>query len=319
MRRFAALIALLVIILATSVSVVPVRAQPGGDGSIATFDLLVSSFHADYYRLSYWSDGLQIQALYAEPKDKTRTFPAVIYNRGGSADNGLIGGIELAPFAESGYVVVASQYRGAGGSQGSDQFGGDDVHDVLNLIPFLKSRALVDPNRIVMFGTSRGAMMTYLTLKAETQRKTRDIKAAATVSGVADLIMWSKERPDLNNGFFQLYIGASTIEDPQRFKDRSATYWAGMIRVPVLLQHGDGDIEVSAEQSKQLYRKLRANGRVAKLLIYPGDNHGLSGHEAGYPEAMRWFQQYIGLPGEDLTYEGHGDAIVQGREFLRRN
>lgn len=296
-----------------------VHAQPGGDGSIATFDLLVSTMNADYYRLSYWSDGLRIQALYAEPKDKTRTFPAVIYNRGGNAQAGLIGGVELAPFAESGYVVVASQYRGAGGNEGSDQFGGDDVHDVLNLIPFLKSRALVDPNRIAMFGASRGAMMTYLALKAQTERRGSDIKVAATVSGVADLIMWGQQRPDLNNGFFQLYIGASTVEDPARFKARSATYWAGSIRVPLLIQHGDADTDVDIAQSRALYRKMRAAGRVVKLIVFPGDIHGLPGHEAGYLEAMRWFQRYIALPGEDLLLESHGDAIVAAREYLKRN
>jgi hypothetical protein len=36
-------------------------------------------------------------------------------------------------------VVVASQYRGNGGGEGHEEFGGAEVHDILNLIPLAKS------------------------------------------------------------------------------------------------------------------------------------------------------------------------------------
>ena len=31
-------------------------------------------------------------------------------------------------------IVVGSQYRGGGGSEGKDEFGGDDLNDVINAI-----------------------------------------------------------------------------------------------------------------------------------------------------------------------------------------
>jgi len=44
----------------------------------------------------------------------------------------------MVPYVEAGYVTVGSQYRGGGGSEGTDAFGGADVEDVLNLVALLK-------------------------------------------------------------------------------------------------------------------------------------------------------------------------------------
>jgi len=91
----------------------------------------------------------------------------------------------------SGYVIVASQYRGNGGGEGKEEFGGKDVNDVLNLIPLLSNMPQADTARIGMFGWSRGSMMTYLALT-----KTTTIKAAVVGSGLTDLITSLKERPE---------------------------------------------------------------------------------------------------------------------------
>lgn len=79
-------------------------------------------------------------------------YPAIIYNRGGYGEYGVLEGWEVALFVEAGYVAVASQYRGNAGSEGKEQFGGRDVNDVLNLVPLLKQFPYVDPERIGMMG-----------------------------------------------------------------------------------------------------------------------------------------------------------------------
>lgn len=290
---------------------------PPADGTIATLDVYTTTLHAIYYRLSYWSDGLKIIGWLAIPKQKFKQFPAVIYNRGGSNTGGFVTPVELAPFAETGYVVVASQYRGAAGSQGHDEFGGADVDDVTSLIPLLKNIPNVDGNRIGMFGTSRGGMMTYLALKRQSQSGAKDIKVAATVSGLTDLIMWAEERSDLNSAFYPGTIGATTLTDPEAFKARSATYWAGAIRTPLLIEHGDGDDQVSVAQAQKLYSQMGARGGACKLIIYPGDDHGLHNNEGGYRAAMQWFQKYLAAPGEDLTFETHADDITYAYLILR--
>src|SRR5947208_9075195 len=101
---------------------------------------------------------------------------------------------------------------------------------------------------MAIFGASRGGMMTYLALKWESQNGARDFRAAATVGGLADLIMWANQRPDLNGSFYPELIGVSTKQDLRPFVDRSATYWPSLIRVQMLLHDDEDGDEVSGAQ-----------------------------------------------------------------------
>jgi fermentation-respiration switch protein FrsA (DUF1100 family) len=295
---------------------VPPTPTPPPDGGIESLTPYLSTDRVTYYHLVYWSDGLRITGYYAEPKGLDK-HPAVILNRSGNRNVGALTGMELAPFAESGFVVVASQLRGGMGSEGNDQFGGADVHDVTNLIALLKGRPNVDANRIAMYGASRGGMMTYLALKAQSLKGARDIKVAATVGGLADLISWATEQPGVTSVYAEL-IGSTPRQSRTPFVARSATYWASLIRVPLLIQHGEADASVSVEQSRRLYSLLRARGAAVKLITYPGGDHSLSSQEAGLPEVLKWFQKYLAQGNEDFTWDTHRDAIYHAM-FLLKN
>ena len=205
-------------------------------------------------------------------------------------------------------MAVGSQYRGACGSEGFDEFGGADVDDVLNLIPLLKHLPYVDPERIGMMGGSRGGMMTYLALKQESLNGTHDIKAAVTVGGMADVTRTLWEKPGMMLVLPTL-IGIGPNEAPEADRDRSAVFWPDLITAPLLILHGEGDESVPVEQSQQLAELLARAGKTVKLITYPGDDHGLSAHQAGYPEALAWFQHYLGRAGEDHSFEAHKRAM----------
>lgn len=284
---------------------VPTPARPPAlpveaDGAIESLALITHTQYSEYYALTYWSDGLRVNGFLGRPR-QAGPHPAIIYNRGGNGELGDLTGWEIAPFVEAGYVAVASQYRGNAGSEGAEGFGGADVNDVLNLIPLLKHLDDVDPNRIGMMGHSRGGMMTYMALKQDTLSGAHDIKAAATVGGVADAFMLVEWRP----GFASM-IGAEPEDDPARYEARSATHWPELIDAPLLIQHGESDEWVSVEQARRLTEALRAAGKAVTLITYPGEDHPLSQHYGGMPEALTWFQRYLGRPGEDLSFETHG-------------
>jgi acetyl esterase/lipase len=283
------------------------------NGAILSMQLYAQTDRCDYYRIVYMSDGLRIAGFLGKPRDPG-PHPAVIYNRGGNRGAGALQGYELAYFAEAGFVTVASQYRGGPGSGGRDQFGGGDVNDVLNLITVLRALPEVDQGRIAMFGTSRGAMMTYLALRRLTEQgRAGEIAVASTTSGLADLIAWGEQRPKVKDIYRQL-IGATSGD---ALVARSAVYWAGLINSPLLIQHGDADSIVASEQSVRLAEAMRTAGKVVNLHIQLGAEHGLFAVTEGMPETLRWFNQYLARPGENFTYEVHQEGIQKAIGRLR--
>jgi dipeptidyl aminopeptidase/acylaminoacyl peptidase len=237
--------------------------------------------------------------------------PAIIYNRGGQQEVGALNGVEIFPLVEAGFVVAASQYRGNAGSEGREEFGGADVQDVLNLVPLLKQQADVDPERIGMMGHSRGGMMTYLALKQEALAGTHDIKAAVTVGGLADLIYTAESRPRFVRQVCAPLIGALPEEALEPYEARSATYWPELINAPLLIQQGGADEQVPALQSYRLVRGLKDAGKTVEFTVYHGEDHSLSGHFGGYPEALAWFRRQLGVPGDDYSFESHESAILE--------
>ena len=124
----------LAVAVAAAMAVGDARAQADGTVTACASE---QSGGVEIAEISYRSDGLRIAGYILRPIGVNRKLPAVIYNRGGNRHFGAVRDRTLAflkGFARSGYVVLASQYRGGPGSEGRDRFGGDDVNDVLNLV-----------------------------------------------------------------------------------------------------------------------------------------------------------------------------------------
>lgn len=294
----------------------PTPVQPA-DGTIASMDLIHKTPQSTYYAITYWSDGLRVAGFLGRPAGPG-PHPAIIHNRGGFGELGALTGGELAVYVEAGYVAVASQYRGNGGGEGVEgveDFGGDDVHDVTNLVPLLQALPYVDDARIGMFGGSRGGMMAYIALKNQTLAGDDAIKVAVTVGGISDLFAWDAERGGALAGvLWGPLVGATPQSDPAAFQARSAVYWPELITVPLLMLHGEADTDVSPQQTRDLAERLAAVGANAEARFFPGGDHPLSNYAGGYPDALDWFARYLGGDGVDRTYAAHQDAIqaVQG-------
>lgn len=278
------------------------------NGTLAGMELIYDSGHSQYYRITYWSDGLRVTGFLGYPIGPG-PFPVIIYNRGGSWNQGALTGRELIPLVEAGYVAVGSQYRGNAGSEGGETFGSGDVNDTLNLIPLVMQMPAVDPGRIGMLGYSRGGMVTYMALKEDTLRGMNAIKAAVTVGGLADLFMWRNDRPEIAYAAYLALIGARPEEAPDLFKARSAVFWPELINAPLLLLHGGDDEEVSPDQSRALAGHLQQAGKTVRLIVYEGGDHALDGQLGGVPAALDWFQLYFGWDGANRTFDAHWDDI----------
>ena len=209
---------------------------------------------------------------------KAGKYPAVIYNRGGNREAGALSDDQIIRFlavvADWGYICIASQYRGNGGSEGKEEFGGKDVNDILNLIPCLSTIDKADTSRIGMWGWSRGGMMTYLALT-----KTIKIKAAVVGSGMADAFATTKKRPDMDTVFAELIPGYWQNKD-SILKSRSAIYWADKIcmTTPLLLLTGSADWRVSPDEQLEMVNKFYEIKHPLRFELFEGGQHSLIEH-----------------------------------------
>jgi dipeptidyl aminopeptidase/acylaminoacyl peptidase len=257
-------------------------------------------------RITYWSDGLKVKGFLLVPKEGGK-HPSVIYVRGGQRDFSALDDAavvrSLARLASRGYVVAASQFRGAAGGEGRDEFGGADIGDVLNLLPLLDREPAADASRVGILGHSRGGLMTYLAL-ARSDR----FKAAIVISGVADAFQLVEARPEFEVILAELVPGYAA-DDAKRaaaLESRSPVRWAGRLckKTPILVLHGTADANVDASQALDMASKLLAARHPFRLALFEGAAHGWTehGHEA---RAMidAWLDRFVrdGEPPPDVA------------------
>ncbi|QNR25357.1 alpha/beta hydrolase family protein [Croceimicrobium hydrocarbonivorans] len=248
----------------------------------------------EIYSISYLSDGLKINGLMVKPKAEGK-YPCIIYNRGGNRNTGSLkiahGATLLGQMASKGYVVIASQYRGSGGSEGQEEFGGADVNDVLILPRVLQEIPAADTSAIGLFGWSRGGMMTYRALSEGMK-----VKAAVVGGALADMPANIEDRPEMEKGVLAELVPNYEANKEAELQKRSAVSWPEKFPkdVPILLLHGNADWRVKADQSLKLALLLDQERVPYRLMIFEGGDHGISEfREEVSDEVIAWFDRFL--------------------------
>jgi len=242
--------------------------------------------------ITYLSDGLKVGGLMVKPK-KPGKYPCIIYNRGGNRKTGQLlvmhAALTLGELANEGYVVIASNYRGNGKSEGKEEFGGKDVNDVLNLIDVLEEIESADTERIGMYGWSRGGMMTYLALT-----KTNRIDAACVGGAQSDLT--KIDRPEMETHVYAELIPNYATNKDEELKKRSAIFWVDKFPkdVPILMLHGNSDWRVKSTNSLNLALEFEKHRIPYRLKIFEGGDHGIREHKKeANEEVYSWFKRFL--------------------------
>ena len=248
--------------------------------------------------IRYRSDGHDVQGIVVVPKGAASAkLPVIVYNRGG---NGAFGAMTFAtlfdhvlPLAEQGFVVVASQYRGLEEPEGQpriDQFGGDDVHDVVNLVKLLPAVPRADTGNVFMIGQSRGAIMALRALLDPAV----EVRAVAIHSGALDMHELLRMRPEFEE-LFRERIPNYAANKRAELDARSATRWAEKLppRTGILILHGDADERAPVASARLFASQLAALKRPHALVVYPGESHFLKEHrEDVHARTLAWFRKF---------------------------
>jgi dipeptidyl aminopeptidase/acylaminoacyl peptidase len=248
-------------------------------------------------KIHYGSAGVDVVAyLYAPPGPAAQPLPTIVFNRGSF----VVGDLApvLAPLfhhlALRGYAVLAPLYRGSDGSDGVDEMGGEDLVDLLNVVPLAESLSVVDSANLFLVGESRGGMMTYMAL-----REGFPARAAATYGALTDLGALMDSDPSYRDLAPRIWPDFEARKE-EILSTRSALRWASELAVPLLILHGGADTSIDPAHSLRLALALQQAARTYELHVYAGDGHTLQQNKTDSLDRIAdWFDRHRVGAGRD--------------------
>ncbi|MET0718487.1 MAG: S9 family peptidase, partial [Pseudoxanthomonas sp.] len=198
-------------------------------------------------------------------------------------------------YAAQGYAIVALNPRGSSGkgfefaSAIYADWGNKDVHDVLAGIDHVVKMGVADPERLGIGGWSYGAILTNAVIA-------RDTRFKAAVSGAGASNMYAMYGHDQYIREYELELGTPWNDRKQYDRASYPFLHADRIRTPTLFQCAEKDLNVPCLGAEQMYQALRSLEVPTQLVIYPGENHGLT-----VPSYLRdrlernlaWYDKYL--------------------------
>ena len=185
----------------------------------------------------------------------------------------------LAQFlAARGYAVIQPNYRGSAGFGdlwlAKNGFKGwrTSIGDVSAAARYLVKEGIAAPDRLAIMGWSYGG---YAALQSAATEPSL-YKAVVAIAPVTDLDMLKNDY----SGFTNRRIVEEFVGSGAHVAEGSPLRHAAAIKAPVLLVHGDLDVNVGVAQSQKMDAALRAAGKSSELLLFKGLDHQLEDSEA---------------------------------------
>lgn len=206
--------------------------------------------------------------------------------------------LDWQTYAAQGFAVLAVNPRGSSG-RGFDfskaiyaDWGNVDVADVLAGVDHLVALGIADPDRLAVGGWSYGGILTNY-LIASSQR----FKAAISGAGVANML--GSYGHDQYSREYELELGTPWDNFDNYVRVSYPFLHANKITTPTLYQCAQSDLNVPCLGAEQMYQALKSLRLDTQLVIYPGENHGLSVPSYLGDRMARnlaWYQRFLMPP-----------------------
>lgn len=219
--------------------------------------------HVRLTEIVYWSEGLKVKGLLAEPKAQGN-YSGILYLRGGIQSIGMVRPARIAQFASQGFIVFAPYYRGNRGGEGRDEFAGADRWDAVYGVDVLKQFC---KGNVHVLAFSRGGIMALWTAILR-----KDIASVVTWAGVTDTVLTYKERPDMRRMMKRLYGGTPNTA-LTAYEERNPLLRLNEATAPFLIIHGLEDENVSPGQAYLLEEALKMNEQAHETWYFPEYTH----------------------------------------------
>ena len=226
------------------------------------------------------ADGTDIPAYLTLPVGKSgKNLPAIVLPHGGPSSRDEWGFDWLSQFLVArGYAVIQPNYRGSAGygdnwlAQNGFKGWRTSIGDVTAAARYLTSSGIADPKRLAIVGWSYGG---YAALQSATTEPSL-YKAVVAIAPVTDLDLAKADSADyISSNVVNAFIGSGP-----HIAEGSPLRHASAITAPVLLAHGDLDVNVGVAHSQRMDAALRSSGKQSELLLFKGLDHQLEDSDA---------------------------------------
>lgn len=197
--------------------------------------------------------------------------------------------------AAEGYAVVAMNPRGSSG-RGEKysraiwaDWGNKDAKDVIAGVDHAIRIGVADPNRLGVGGWSYGGILTNYVIS-------QDQRFKAAVSGASISNILAGYGTDMYIREYESELGPPWKNTQNWLRLSSPFLKADRIRTPTLFLCGEKDFNVPLLNSEQMYQALRSLGVPTRLVIYPGQFHGIdkpSYQRHRYEQYLAWYGEYL--------------------------
>jgi dipeptidyl aminopeptidase/acylaminoacyl peptidase len=124
--------------------------------------------------------------------------------------------------------------------------------------------------------------------------QTQRFKAAVAGAGVAN---WqSYYGQNQIDQWMPSFFGATVYDDPAVYARSSPINFVKNVKTPTLILVGERDAECPAAQSREFWHALKTIGVKTRLVIYPGEGHGIARPEHRRDIIHRqaaWFEECL--------------------------
>jgi len=226
-------------------------------------------------------DGLAIEGHLTLPNvQEKNNLPTIIFPHGGpQARDSNAFDYWVQFFANKGYAVLQMNFRGSDGqgivlrNAGLKNWGKEMQDDIEDGAKQLIADGITDKNKICIVGASYGG---YAALMGVV--KTPDFyQCAISIAGVSSVYDFVRD----HRYMFRSY---NVVEEQigklgSNLHDISPVKRAKEIKVPVLLVHGDRDVQVKVKHSRNMRDELEAAGKNVTYLELPDEDHFLANED----------------------------------------
>lgn len=222
-------------------------------------------------------DGVEIPGYLTVPAGmRAENLPLIVMPHGGPISRDSWEFFFLREFLVSrGYGVLQMNFRGSSGygwewfAQAHQDWGGLTHADITDGTRWAIQQGIADPKRVCIVGWSFGGYAALLSAV----RNGDLYRCCASIAGVSDLGDLLRESNYFSN---RAFVREQLGTQKEKLREDSPLRQARNISMPVLLIHGDRDIQVDVGHSRQMASALKSAEKPYQAIFLKNGTHQLN-------------------------------------------